>query len=70
MKTTFKKLLTKAAIKLQQWSRLTVWFDHSEGTWRIENDYTRTHRRLFKDHKVVAKIWINRGLRSKLDGLY
>ena len=70
MKITFKKLLTNVALKVQQWSRLSVWFDHSEGTWRIENDYIKRQRRLFKDHKLVAKIWINRGLRSKLNGLY
>lgn len=62
-----RKLIERLGVKLLNWSRLSVHFDHSEGTWYIENLYVNHQRRLFKKHKLVAKVWFNRGLRAKLD---
>jgi hypothetical protein len=36
---------------------LIVHFDHSQGTWVIENGYKM---------KPIVRVWLNRSLRSKL----
>jgi uncharacterized UPF0146 family protein len=61
-----KSYISTTGTKLLNWLRLTVWFDHSEGMWHIQNDYSKPHRRVFKDHKLVASIRLNRELRAKL----
>lgn len=69
IKYKLKNIATKAGTKLLKVTRLSVHFDHSEGTWYIENLYIENQRRLFKGHRLVAKVWLNRSLRARLDKL-